>query len=109
MSMPENESITDLDVSSMSRKEYHLQSWKASGQNISEYCKENSLAQSTLRNWVKTSKTPNLKFTEIKTTPHIPRLDDSPKLIVKLGTEMKLYFHSVEDVRFITKLLKELS
>lgn len=109
MAISGNEKITTLDSASMSKKEYHLQSWKASGQKISEYCKENGLAQSTLRHWAKNISEPKSKFKQISTPP-IPRnLDKPPKLLVKLGGSMKLYFHNIDDVNSITKLLKELN
>ncbi len=108
MSIPSNENIEELDESSTSRKEYHLESWKSSGQRISEYCKENDLAPSTLRSWAKSISKPKPKFKQIKTPATPQRLDEPPKLLVKLGDAMRLYFHSIDDVNSITKLLKEL-
>ncbi|NQY43683.1 MAG: transposase domain-containing protein [Legionellales bacterium] len=107
MSMPENESITDLDVSSMSREEYHLHSWKASGQNISEYCKENSLAPSTLMDWVKTSKVA-LLYSLIQTCI-LKDIDPRAYLVYVLSQSHKLRRKEIDPVsifqQFIDKAL----
>ena len=108
MSIPADKNIDHQDNTSMNRKKYHLNSWEASGQKVSEYCKENDLAPSTLRSWAKSIPKPKSKFKQIKTPAMPQRLDEPPKLLVKLGDAMKLYFHSIDDVNSITKLLKEL-
>ena len=108
MSVSSNEDIINLDESSMSKKDYHLKSWKASGKKVSEYCKENDLASSTLHTWIRSETKPKPKFKQVKTSsPQM--LDNPPKLLVRLGDTMRLYFHSIDDVASITKLLRELS
>lgn len=89
-------------------KDYHIKSWQASGERPSTYCRENNLAPSTFRTWLKQSAIKKPVFKKIPIKPLPKRLDEPPVLLVKIGDNLKLYFNTLTDISSIMKLLKEL-